>query len=344
MKVPHGDDAYLFGEKIVSNFSSNVYQATDNTPLQAHLAAHMACIKHYPEPYPHRLEAAIARKEGVPAGCVLVTSGAQEAINLVAEYSDRSGTFLAPCYSGYAEAYDVCRQLDVETLLSPSGETDGSLGKTTWICNPNNPLGNVLPKETLTAFVAAHPSCLICIDQSYEHFTRQPLFSATEALTFANLLLLHSLTKTYAIPGLRLGYVTAPEKICQLLRQRQMCWSVNALAVEAGFYLLDQGAALAPDVDALLAETQCLASALVALGIAVSSSDSHILFCELPAPFSSDELKGYLVEEHGILIREANSYFLPNACKTGCFRIATQTQEENNRLVLALEQWLAHKR
>jgi threonine-phosphate decarboxylase len=74
---------------------------------------------------------------------------------------------------------------------------------------PNNPTGKVFDKAELTALISKHSDICFVIDQSYEDFTLKPLLSASEAAEFPNVILLHSLTKRFSIPGLRLGYLTA---------------------------------------------------------------------------------------------------------------------------------------
>ena len=71
------------------------------------------------------------------------------------------------------------------------------------------------------------------VDQSYEHYTRSGVFVPKEVVDLSNLVLLHSMSKQYSIPGLRLGYVTACPAIIQRLRSIRQPWSVNALAIEA---------------------------------------------------------------------------------------------------------------
>ena len=97
--------------------------------------------------------------------------------------------------------------------------------------------------------------------ESYEDFTLKPLLSASEAAEFPNVILLHSLTKRFSIPGLRLGYVTASSALLQRIRMKRMPWSVNALAIEAGKYLLNKTDNLL-NIEEYLQETDRLATLL----------------------------------------------------------------------------------
>ena len=86
----HGDDIYQYGG-IRCNFSSNISPLIDTSPLRQHLAERLTLINHYPEPDAYSLEVLIAAKHGISPNEVLVTSGATDAIYLIAQ------TLLAEC-------------------------------------------------------------------------------------------------------------------------------------------------------------------------------------------------------------------------------------------------------
>ena len=96
-------------------------------------------------------------------------------------------------------------------MMEGAGEKEVSA----WICNPNNPTGGVLPKEVVRRLAARVR--LMVLDQSYECYTLEPQLSAREAVEAGNILQLHSLTKTYCIPGLRVGYVIGAATLIQRL-------------------------------------------------------------------------------------------------------------------------------
>ena len=87
---------------------------------------------------------------------------------------------------------------------------------------------------------------------SYAPFTCEPLFTAAEAAATPQVILLHSATKRYAVPGLRLGCLTACRRLSDRIRAQRMPWSVNALAIEAGEYFLEYTPLLQPSIEELL--------------------------------------------------------------------------------------------
>ena len=206
-----------------------------------------------------------------------------------------------------------------------------------WLCNPNNPTGSVVPVDELRAAIEDHPQTIFVIDQSYGFFTREPLLSAAEAVRFPNIIQLHSMTKRYAMPGLRLGYMTGAPALLDRIRAVRMPWSVNALAIEAGLYLCAHPETAPIDLPALLAETRWLRERLNTLpGLTAEPTRTHFFLCRL-ARGSAAALKQWLAERHGILIRDASNF---EGLDEGCFRIATQTPEENDLLVDAIRQYL----
>ena len=146
------------------------------------------------------------------------------------------------------------------------------------------------------------------------------------------------MTKRYAIPGLRLGYVTGNEGLLSRLRLNRMPWSVNLLAIEAGLFLTGQEAFLYhAETISCLEEARWLAGALRALGgLEVWPTETHFMLVHLRMGRAS-ALKDYLAEKYGFLIRDASNF---DGLDERFFRIATRGHEENRLLVNAIGCWL----
>ena len=331
----HGDDLYKYGKKIVSNFSSNVYNRIDHSGLYQRLNERLSTICSYPEPMPYSLESEIARRYSLTPRQVCVTNGATEAIYLIAQvFQGRISAVLGPTFSEYADACRVHRH-----KVKPFYSLDALPGdaELVWIWNPNNPTGEVRNKEDLKALVDSHPDKLFIFDQSYEYFTLKSLLGIKEAASFPNVILLHSMTKQYAIPGLRVGYFTASEGLTDDVRCRRMPWSVNSLAIEAAKYLLEEGDGISADIPQLLAERERLTNLLLATGmLEIWPTDTHYMLIKLRMGKAA-ALKDFLAVNHGILIRDASNF---EGLDERFFRIATQTPEENDKLVKAISEWM----
>ena len=331
----HGDDTYRYGEKVKVNFSSNIYQNADLTELKQYLTTRLDAIGNYPEPEPKELEELIAEKLEIPASMVMVTNGANEAIYLIAQlYRGWASVIPQPTYTEYA---DACRMFD--HIISYERTDELNIlpeDRIYWICNPDNPTGNVMLKQLLAYVIKKHPRYLHVIDQSYADYTLQPMLKPKELLDCYNVMILHSLSKKYCIPGLRLGYMTASPIIIERLRDIRQPWTVNTLAIEAGKWLIKNDPKVIPDIKDYIAEAQRLHDELQAIdGIMVMDTKTHYMLVNIDWT-TSLELKNWLIENHGILIRDASNF---HGLDAHCFRVAAQSPEENNALINAIKEF-----
>lgn len=329
----HGDDAYKY-KAIKINFSSNVYNHVDHSGLHQYLFQQMESIRTYPEPEPYSLEKVLSEQLHLSDKEVCVTNGATEAIYLIAQtFRNQTSAILMPTFSEYA---DACRLHGHKVVSIYNLNRLPERVRLVWLCNPNNPTGEVREKDALLACIRQNPQCVFILDQSYEFFTQKALLTAKEAVEFPNVILLHSMTKRFAVPGLRLGYFTACEELLHDIRVQRMPWSVNQLAIEAGHYLLQSASGYDIDIPLLLKEKERLAQSLLSIGgMEIWPSDTHYMLVQLRMGRAA-ALKEYLATEHGILIRDASNF---EGLNEHFFRIATQTPEENDKLVEGIKKW-----
>ena len=340
MTYGHGDDIYRYGDQIKMNFSSNTYQQADLTELKEFLATRLDVISHYPEPEPRELEEMIADKLEIPANMVMVTNGANEAIYLIAQlYKGWSSIIPQPTYNEFA---DACRAFD-HLITYEQSDLYEMLpeDRIYWICNPNNPTGNVMLKPLIAHLVRTHPRYLHVLDQSYADYTLKAMIRPKEMKDCFNLMIIHSMSKKYCVPGLRLGYVTASPIIIDRLRQIRHPWTVNALAIEAGKYLIEKDPVVLPDLPGYLEEAQRLKQQLSEIeGLMVMDTDTNFMLVNIDWCDTND-LKNWLIEQYGILIRDASNF---HGLDNHCFRVAAQTPEENDTLVEAIRAFLQSRK
>ena len=335
----HGDDLYKYHRPIIANFSSNLTNWIDPAPLKDYLRQHVdETVSAYPEPQPYTLEARLAEAWGIRPDQVCATNGATEAIYLIAQsYAGGRSAVLQPTFSEYADACRIHGHRVTSLFQWPEHDRLPEDLRMLWLCNPNNPTGQVTDKSRLIHLAESNPHVLFVIDQSYEDFTLQPLFTAKEAAEMPNVLLLHSLTKRYSMPGLRLGYVTGNASLLRHLRTRRMPWSVNGVALLAGLFLLEHPEAMPFNLAECLEETTRLQALLRRTGgMDVWDTDTHFMLVRLRMGKAA-ALKEYLALEHGLLIRDASNF---EGLDGAYFRISTQQPEDNERLVNAIGQWL----
>lgn len=349
----HGDDRWRYGH-IAADFSSNVYYGADNSALLDYLRGHIEDILHYPEPVPHSLEERIAQAYGLDQGTVCVTGGATEAIYLIAQaFAGSQSAIFQPAFSEYSDACHqyghfvkhIFPQADLfsgDGIISEAQIPDGT--QMCWICNPCNPTGHIYANELVERLIASHPGCIFVMDQSYAAFTEYPLPSPAHLAAHPNLLVLHSLTKSHAVPGLRLGWITGSARLLERVRSCRMPWSVNALAVAAGMFFAEEiGSSLQTrgrlaGLDGLLEECRRLRESIASLeGLRVAPTHSHFFLCRTENSTAA-ELKDYLAREQGVLIRDASNF---PGLDVGCFRIATQKPEFNKILLSGLNSFIS---
>jgi threonine-phosphate decarboxylase len=293
---------------------------------------HFDVIGHYPEPDAHSLESMLAEKLGVDENTIMITNGANEAIYLIAQlYKGWASIIPQPTFTEYE---DACREYG-HTISYESTDDLEILpeDRIYWLCNPNNPTGNVLLKSLMNHIIRQHPRYLYVVDQSYADYTLSPMLEPKEMTDCFNLMLLHSLSKKYCIPGLRLGYVVASPIIIDRLKHIRQPWTINAMAIEAGKFLIQNDLKMIPDLKGYLAEAQRLHQNLSAIeGVMVLKTGTNFMLVNIDEG-NTFELKKWLIDNYGILIRDASNF---RGLDNHCFRITAQTPEENDALVEAL--------
>lgn len=333
----HGDDAFRYGDKVKINFSSNLPGFADLKGLKSYLTTRLDAIASYPEPEARELEALLSSRLGIPDTCILVTAGATEAIYLVAQlFRGWASIIPQPTFNEYE---DACRMhAHIVSYHDNDDLEELPDNRVYWLCNPNNPTGNVMLKTLMSHVIREQRQYMFVVDQSYEGFTLKGMLTPSEMLDCHNLILLHSMTKQYCIPGLRLGYVTASPIIIDRLRQMRQPWTVNALALEAGRYLVENQVEVIADKEAYLQEAQRLHNELSALpGLMLMDSNTNFMLAYMEKG-SAAKLKQWLIDRYGILIRDCSNF---HGLDNRCFRVSAQLPEQNDLLVSAIKEYLS---
>ena len=331
----HGDDIYSY-PGIKHNFSSNIVCRTDLDALYERLSQVMPKICSYPEPDAESLTSFWAYHLDILADNLCVTNGATEAIYLIAQvFRESKSVIFQPTFSEYA---DACRLNRHKITLAYSEQAvKPQAGGLCWLCNPNNPTGKVWNYDRLTGLIESNPDCIFVIDQSYAPYTTQDVPDAWYSAQQPNVLLLHSMTKQFGVPGLRIGGVSGNMKLIKQLKLFRMPWSVNAMAIEAGKFLLRNSNLYRIDARALIEERERVAEEFTKTGlIEVWPSDSNMLLARLRMG-KAKALKEYLAKEKGLLIRDASNF---EGLDDGCFRIAVQNPEADDLLIEGIKEWI----
>lgn len=338
----HGDDLYRYGGRIRSNFSSNIYSHADHGNLMRHLSGYGEMLSRYPHPSAYDGEEAIACWAGLPAENVMMGNGATEIIYLTAQlHMGGKSLIVAPTFREYQDACRIHRH-DIRFIAESEFEevADFSGYDIVWLCNPNNPTGHCFDKDRLLHKIRNNADVLFVVDQAYADYCMEPVIECREGVACGNVLLLHSLTKRFAVPGLRIGYCLGAAEIISRLRDLKMPWTVNALAIEATRYLIAHEDDYSLDRDTLHSEIRRLAEMLTVEHVEVSPTSCNFILCRLEKG-SSRALKEYMAEKEGILIRDASNF---ETLDDRYFRIAAQSAVENDEFIEAFRRWTEYMR
>jgi len=331
----HGDDGYRYTNEIKADFSTNVWYGGEPRGLKDHLFDHWERINRYPEVLAESLSQRAAQHHGVAPEQVLINSGTTESIYLIAQaYAGRKTTIVAPAFAEYE---DACRMHHHQLTFLPWSQLESLPhlpGDLVFICNPNNPTGAAFFQ--LADWIARNPQTLFVVDEAFIDFTLALPTAIPLLAKYPNLLIMRSLTKTYAIPGLRLGYVVGQPPGIEKLKAVKQPWTVNTLALEAGHFIFEHFAAIQPPIGQLLTDKDDFIKQLSQREeLRVYNSNTHFFLVETRLGTAA-QLKQFLVDQHSLLIRDARNF---RGLGEGYFRVATLTLEKNALLINALTEW-----
>ena len=308
-------------------------------------------ISHYPDSEASYLRRALAEKLGINVNNLLIGSGSTELIRLAAlAYLGKGDGVLIiePTYGEYQIACQITGASLIKQRLAPqngfrlnTSETVGLIQqhhpKGVFICNPNNPTGRYLPQADFERILDASADSLVILDEAYISFVDNAWPSLALALHSSmrakrsNLLVLRSMTKAYAIPGLRLGYGVAGKEIIANLRRICPPWNVNALAQKAGVIAVNKEEDLKRHRIELSEAKSYLIQELSHLGLQPLPSEVNFFLVEVG---SARRFRQELLKQK-ILVRDCTSFGLPQY-----IRIAPRTLPECQRLVAAIQKIL----
>jgi histidinol-phosphate aminotransferase len=202
----------------------------------------------------------------------------------------------------------------------------------TWIAYPNNPTGNLFPREAILRIVAASPG-LVAVDEAYFPFAGGATL-LPEVGRHPNLVLVRTVSKL-GLAGLRLGFAIAPPDWAREFEKLRLPYNVNVLSAAAADLVLSRREVLDRQTESIVAERARLEAALDALPrVQRFPSSANFVLARLPdAPCAFEGLKG-----RGILVRNLHG---SHKLLSNCLRFTIGTPEENTRLVAALTDILA---
>ncbi len=342
----HGGINYLELEKLgispedVLDFS--VSTSPFGPPPGTKEALSQASIDRYPDSEATELRLLLARKLGIAPDNLLIGSGSTELIRLaVTAYFGPEDLVIIP-QPTYSEYEIACYLVGAPVLEQPMLEgADFRLNvaetmdlirkhrpKGMFLCNPNNPTGQYLSKEEVRKILSAAKDSLVVLDEAYIAFTGNT-WASVDLIDWGNLVILRSMTKDYALAGLRLGYAVAAESIISVLKRVRPPWNVSSVAQAAGVFALKADGYLDTCGMKIKEAKGFLVEGLKGLGLSPLPSQANFFLVKVgdAARFRQALLR------KGILVRDCTSFGLPNY-----IRLAPRTIAECQRLLTVIKE------
>jgi histidinol-phosphate aminotransferase len=311
--------------------------------LQA-LAEALPALNMYPDAQAFRLRCAIAAHHGVDAEMIRVGNGADGIIReLCVSYLEDGDEMLTSCSSFpvYDISAAVMRAHIVKTPLTTGLRFDmralaAAITPRTrliFVCNPNNPTGNIVTAAEVAEFMARVPdTAIVVFDEAYYEFVDDPEYPDTMPYVLEgrkNVCILRTFSKAYGIAGIRIGYAIAATELLAPLRACSESFPVNLLAQVAGEAALRDRAFLERTVAVNAKGRRWLAQELDRLGIPTVPSQANFILARVGprAKQIYDELL-----RRGVIVRPCTGYDLPEH-----LRITVGDRDQNERLVATLE-------
>ncbi len=281
----------------------------------------------------------------ITAENIIPANGSSEMIRLFAETVVRRGDRViipAPTFDEYAfqcQLFGATVQYCDYSQILELTSTELSDASAVFLCNPNNPTGNLISRSEVMEFANRcfdHETFLF-VDEAFIELADPAQSIAHAVLNSDFVLVLRSLTKVFAVPGLRIGFGIASRELAELLNRVRLVWNVGAPAEITGMRLMDASMKsdyLERSIDLISKEREYLTKGLIDRGFTPLKSNINFILVDITdVGMDSHELTQELLG-HGILVRDCASFKNLGA---GYVRVAVRTREENHKLLRAVD-------
>lgn len=325
----------------IIDFSANINPLGMSNKVKSGMMEAISFVEHYPDITYFDLKNNIKLYENVDIENILLGNGAAEVIfNISRGLKPKKALLLAPTFSEYEESLKSvdCAieyyKMDEEFIIKEDFlESLNENIDITFICNPNNPTGALTKRDFLIKVLDKGKDCniTVVVDESFLDFLENKDEYSVINLTkdYENLIVVKSLTKFFAFPGIRLGYgITMNKEYLEKIQKVSISWNVNTIASKAGEIALKEEGYIRATIEYFKEEKEFLLKYLEEFkDIKIFEGHANFIFFK-----AREDLKEKLLEK-GILIRSCENYI---GLSKGYFRIAVRKREENISLLEAL--------
>lgn len=350
----HGGNIY--GNEIEYDFSVNLNPLGPPDAVREALAAALNHVEEYPDPEYRELRRALANYRQLAEEQLVLGNGASELIpGIIRALAPKTCMVTAPCYSGYETALNAAvpscrihriflREEDDFTLPENICREIARVKPNLLILtNPNNPNGKRISANRLRTIADACRTAgtVLLMDECFLALSGGDVDSLIHRIGEEGLpptMVLRAFTKTFAIPGVRLGYAVCSGSLAARIQRELPEWNLSVFAQYAGLAALEAAAPetvtpgtsgyLAASVEMIAQEREYLTAELKKLGLRVFPSDANYILFQ-----SRDRELHQKLLDKGILIRDCRDY---HGLTAGFYRTAVRTHRENTALLRCL--------
>lgn len=327
----------------IMDFSANINPLGMSNKVKMAIIEGIDQIEKYPDITYFELKNSIAEFEHINSKNLILGNGAAEVLfNIVKGINPKNVLILAPTFSEYEEATKAV-EANI-TLYKLKEENNFNIQEDIlnyisadldliFICNPNNPTGVITSKKVLEKILitAKKNKVMVLIDESFLDFIEENLSMISYIQEYENLIIIKSLTKLFALPGIRIGYgISSNEKLKQNVNKISPAWNVNILAEIATKVALKDNNYIKKSLEFIRNEKIYLYNELKKIKqIKVYEASANFILLKID---DKTNLKDELLKNN-ILIRSCNNY---EGLDNSYYRIAVRTHEQNIKLIESL--------
>lgn len=360
MSQDHGGNIKEVAEKFnlnedkIVDFSANINFVGPPPDVYRIIKNELKSIERYPETNSKGIKQRLANKYNLELNNLIIGNGAAELIYLLAKVMDvKKGLILAPTFSEYEKAlksedvdikYHYLKQendfqIEIDRLKKDLKKDIDIF----FLCNPNNPTGTFINKVDIQNILEHNKDkgIFTVIDEAFIDFVDRNISALSLLKDYNHLFILRSLTKFFAVPGLRLGYGVGHKELLDKMNMGKDPWNVNILAQKAAEVILHQDQYEKLTKKAIYQEKIFLYKKLQEIeNIKVYYPNANYIFIDLNnAKLKASQLYSKLSQE-GILIRNCSNY---QGLDDNYIRIAVKSRQENKKLIANFKKLLNHK-
>jgi threonine-phosphate decarboxylase len=334
------------------DFSANLNPEGTPEAMKQAIRSSMDEIGFYPDVQMTETKQHLSDFLSFPKEHILPTNGGIGALQLIVERERPStAVILQPAFVEYEH---LCENVGAKLVHIPILKNDVvhydveaiesamEPGAMVFICNPSNPLGSVMDRSMLISLleIAKEKEALVVLDEAFIDYC-DDLSCRSLILQYDHLIVAGSLTKMFAIPGIRLGYVLASAERLARYRHFQAPWSLSAQGVGAARALPQLKDFVEASAQKNRQRRMAMKDELEGLGFLVFPSEGNYLLAKIPWENGSVEELQAILREDRILIRDCSNY---QALGNRYFRVGIKGEEANafllDRLSAAMAQLL----